>query len=176
VGFRGDRSRRASVAIRSGLDAARNGTGSGPSELECLLFTGHVTVSTDLGLTNYGFHPRPTGMPLWRVLDHLRGGGALPGIVQNDTPVLAAAQARGLLLLRLDIVLPDPQFQSFRAALDGERQASQYSYGFPNGDGDCNCVTWAERLGLPLLTGRMPEFAGLAGWVSDPVRRFGQCA
>ena len=61
------------------------------------------------------------------------------------------------------------------ANFDGERKNSQYSYGFPNGDGDCNCTTWLERLGLPLLTGRMDEFIRLPGIVSHPSRRFGEC-
>ena len=44
-----------------------------------------------------------------------------------------------------------------------------------NGDGDCNCITWIERLGLPLLTGRMDEFLALPGRASHPSRRFGRC-
>ena len=74
-----------------------------------------------------------------------------------------------------DVLLPEPAFQLFVAALGRERQNSQYSYGFPNGDGDCNCITWIERLGLPLLTGRMDEFIGLPGRRSHPSRRFGRC-
>ena len=46
---------------------------------------------------------------------------------------------------------------------------------FKDGDGDCNCITWIERLGLPLLTGRMDEFIGLPGRASHPSRRFGRC-
>jgi hypothetical protein len=56
-----------------------------------------------------------------------------------------------------------------------DRDSSQYSYGFPVGNGDCNCITWLERLGLPLLTGRMDEFIGLPGFVYNPSRRFGEC-
>jgi hypothetical protein len=48
-------------------------------------------------------------------------------------------------------------------------------YGFPDGDADCNCVTWIERLGLPLLTGRMDEFIALPGRAGYPSRRFGRC-
>ena len=84
-------------------------------------------------------------------------------------------QQRGQAILSLEIILPDPQFQNFQSALDAERQTSHYSYGFPNGDGDCNCITWIERIGLPLLTGRMSEFAGLPGILSMPYRRFGRC-
>ena len=53
---------------------------------------------------------------------------------------------------------------------------SRFTYGFPDGNGDCNCVTWLERLGLPLLTGRMNELFGLPGIVSYPTRRFGECS
>jgi hypothetical protein len=70
---------------------------------------------------------------------------------------------------------PYPPFQDFAGRLDGERMSSQYSYGFPNGDGDCNCITWLERLGLPLLTGRINEFLGVLQIVSCPRRRFGAC-
>jgi hypothetical protein len=35
-----------------------------------------------------------------------------------------------------------------RRSLDGEWKNRQYSYGFPNRDGDGNCTTWLERLGL----------------------------
>ncbi len=52
---------------------------------------------------------------------------------------------------------------------------NQDSDGFPNGDGDCNCTTWLERLGLPLLTGRMDDFIGLSEFSANPDRRFGLC-
>jgi len=65
--------------------------------------------------------------------------------------------------------------KTFEARFGDERKNSQYLYGFPNGDGDCNCTTWLERLGLPLLTGRMDEFTGLAGIATYSTRRFGPC-
>jgi hypothetical protein len=74
-----------------------------------------------------------------------------------------------------EVILPEPRFQDFVQTLDGERQNSQYTYGFPNRDGDCNCITWLERLGLPLLTGYMDEFLSLSGIVAYPSRRFGKC-
>src|SRR5207245_10369889 len=88
---------------------------------------------------------------------------------------LLSGDAFTLVLMSFEVVLPDPRFQDFRAALDGERRTSQYSYGFPDGDGDCNCITWLERLGLPLLTGRMSEFLGLPAITSNRSRRFGRC-
>ncbi len=103
-----------------------------------------------------------------------KNGDALPGIVRDDTAVFSAARNHGLVVLSFEVILPEPQFQEFGARLDGERKNSQYSYGFPNGDGDCNCITWLERLGLPLLTGHMDAFIGLAGIVSSPSRRFGE--
>ncbi len=86
-----------------------------------------------------------------------------------------AARQHGLAVEAFDVLLPEPAFQLFVTALERERQTSQYSYGFPDGDGDCNCITWIERLGLPLLTGRMDELVGLPGRVSHPSRRFGRC-
>ena len=55
--------------------------------------------------------------------------------------------------MTVNVRLPDPVFQAFEQRLNDERQQSQFTYGFPDSDGDCNCTTWLERLGLPLLTG-----------------------
>ncbi len=105
----------------------------------------------------------------------LRNGDAFPGIVTDDTGIFTAARQHGLEVEAFDVLLPEPAFQCFVAALGNEKQQSQYSYGFPDGDGDCNCITWIERLGLPLLTGRMGEFIALPGRPSFPSRRFGRC-
>jgi hypothetical protein len=109
------------------------------------------------------------------MMDRLKNGDAFPGIVRDDTTEFVAARNHGLTVRSFDIRLPDPRFQDFERRLDGKRSNSQYFYGFPNGDGDCNCTSWLERLGLPLLTGRMDEFIGLPGIVSFPSRRFGEC-
>ena len=74
-----------------------------------------------------------------------------------------------------DVILPDPAFRVFEKKLNAERQQSQYRYGFPDGDGDCNCVTWLERLALPLISGSMAEFAHATASSRYPSRRFGQC-
>jgi hypothetical protein len=68
-----------------------------------------------------------------------------------------------------------PERKQTGHATDGFPCFGAYSYGFPNGDGDCNCTTWLERLDLPLLTGRMDEFVGLRGISANPSRRFGWC-
>jgi hypothetical protein len=109
------------------------------------------------------------------MIENLENGRAFPGVVRNDTAIFATAASRGLKLLSMRIVLPESTFQAFSNTLDAERRKSQYAYGYPDGDGDCNCVTWIERLGLPLLTGTMIEFARLLGWSSHPTRRFGAC-
>ncbi len=151
------------------------GRGPGPSPLECVFLAGHAGVSTDAGATISGFHPDGGGLPAWQVVYRLRNGEALPGLVTDDTVLFTAARQHGLAVEAYDVLLPEPTFQLFRAALGRERQNSQYSYGFPDGDGDCNCITWIERLGLPLLTGRMDEFIALPGRLSHPSRRFGRC-
>jgi len=115
------------------------------------------------------------GAPVWQFLADLRTGKAFSGVVRDDTAVFAAARSRGLKVLSFGVVLPEPVFHNFQTALDAERQNSQYSDGLPDGDGDCNCATWLERLGLPLLTGFMTEFTALAGIRSYPQRRFGRC-
>jgi hypothetical protein len=109
------------------------------------------------------------------MMERLKNGDAFPGIVRNDTAVFSAARKRGLTIESFEIILPEPRFQDFDGRLDSEGRNCQYSYGFPNGDGDCNCITWLERLGLPLLTGRIGEFNGLPGILLNPSRRFGEC-
>lgn len=108
-------------------------------------------------------------------MDALKNGDRFHGAVRNDTPVFRAADKHSLPILSFEIILPDHAVQAFERELDRERWKSQYFYGFPNGDGDCNCTTWLERLGLPLLTGRMDEFAGLLSSTAYPSRRFGKC-
>jgi hypothetical protein len=112
---------------------------------------------------------------MWRGMQLLRNGDAFPGVVVDDTQVFAEARKHRLSVLAFDVVLPDPAFQDFERKLTAERRKSQFGYGFPNGDGDCNCTTWLERLALPLLSGSMDEFAGLLGFTIYPMRRFGQC-
>jgi hypothetical protein len=81
-----------------------------------------------------------------------------------------------LTVLRFDNALPPASFETFRRKLAAERRHnSRYTYGFPDGDGDCNCTTRIERLGLPLLTGRMDEFVAVAGVAAEARRRFGAC-
>ena len=173
--FRGDRSRTFAAVFLRKLQDQKQGRGSGPTSQECLIFTGHTGISTDGGTTIYGFNPDGGGTAIWQLMDGLKNGAAFPGIVRDDTGVFAAARKHLLRVLSFAVILPDPRFQEFEARLGDERRSSQYSYGFPNGDGDGNCTTWLERLGLPLLTGRMDEFTGLTGIVSFPSRRFGQC-
>jgi hypothetical protein len=175
LAFAGDRSRLFVARVLGALLDGMNGRGPGPSPLECLFLAGHAGVSTDAGATISGFHPDAGGLPAWQVVLGLRNGEAFPGIVTDDTAIFAAASQHGLVVEAFDVLLPEPEFQLFVAALGHEKQNSQYSYGFPNSDGDCNCITWIERLTLPLLTGRMDEFIGLPGRMSHPRRRFGRC-
>jgi hypothetical protein len=173
--FRGDRSRTFARTVLDALNDERHGRGAGPTALDCLLLTGHAGVSTDGNVTVSGFNPTPGLLPMWRLMDGLRNGDAFPGVVLNDVAVFSTARQRGLMVSSFGIVLPEPGFLDFLARLDAERRGSQYSYGFPNGNGDCNCLTWLERIGLPLLTGRVDEFFGLSGVTASLSRRFGEC-
>ena len=173
--FHGNRSRHFTATFLSALRSEKFGLGPGPTSLDCLLFSGHAGVSTDGGATIYGFNPDGASHPVWHLMERLRNGEAFPALITDDAAVFHAAQQHGLALLSFEVVLPEPRFQKFKSTLDAERQRSQYSYGFPNGDGDCNCTTWLERLGLPLLTGLMNEFVSLPGISLLPSRRFGRC-
>jgi hypothetical protein len=172
--FCGDRSPTFVRRVLKALEDHRNGRGHGPSRIECLLYSGHTGVSLDNRVI-YGFNADGGKDPLWRILNKLRNGDAYPGVVLDDTTVFANAGQKGLVLLKFDVILPEPRFQAFRRKVRAERKQSRYSYGFPNGNGDCNCTTWLERLGLPLLSGSMDEFTALPGFVRYPARRFGQC-
>ena len=173
--FLGDRKRAFFGPFLKALAEERAGRDAGPSALDCLLYTGHTGVSMNSGSNIYGFNPSPSHHPIWRLLDDLKNGEAFPGIVSDDTSVFNAARQRGLGIRSFQVLFPDKEFEAFQTNLDRERNRSQFTYGFPDGNGDCNCVTWMERLGVPLLTGRMSEFIDLPGIAAHPSRRFGEC-
>jgi hypothetical protein len=173
--FQGDRTRAFGQRLFGALDNERNGGGPGPSRIDCLLFSGHTGVSTDAGEVIYGFNPNSGPDPIWQVMERFRSGDAYSGIIRDDTAVFTAAQQHGLAVLRFDVALSPPSFRTVRRRLTAELRQSKYSYGFPDGDGDCNCITWIERLGLPLLTGRMDEFTAVAGVAAQVRRKFGVC-
>ena len=175
LAFAGDRTGPFVARVFAAIREGRSGRGAGPSQHECLLLAGHAGLSTDRGGTIWGFNPDGGGFPAWRVVQGLRNGDAFPGIVTDDMGIFTLARQHGLAVETFDVLLPEPAFQLFIATLRRERQSSHYSYGFPNGDGDCNCITWIERLGLPLLTGRMDEFIALPGTAIHSSRRFGRC-
>ena len=130
--FRGDRSGAFGARIKRELDEQKNGLGPGPAALDCLLLTGHTGVSTDGGTTTYGFKPDASGIPLWELMERLKSGDSFPGIVTDDRAVFSAAATHGLVVKSFKVLLHGPRFQDFRGRLDGERQASQYTYGYPN--------------------------------------------
>lgn len=174
VAFRGLRSRTFACSFLLSLARAEAGAGVGPTALDALLFVGHVGVSLDGGSTVYGFHPDGRGAPPWRVFTVLRTGRAFPGVVRDDTAVFAHMMRLAPSVESITIRMPEPHFLAFEKQLDAEYAGSQYGYGFPRGDGDCNCITWLERLGLPLLTGDVDEFGRLIV-TARRVRRFGPC-
>ncbi len=175
VTFAGDHSHSFVRAFLKALDDEKNGRGPGPSPLECLLYAGHTGVSTNGRQVICAFNPNPGSLSVWQAMDRLKRGEAFPGIVRDDAAVFAAAAQHGLAIQSFDVLVPEAGFQLFQAVLGEEQKQSRFTYGFPDGNGDCNCTTWLERIGLPLLTGRMSEFARLPGMVTYPSRRFGDC-
>jgi hypothetical protein len=174
--FQGDRSRVFTNAYHRAMDGDRQYGRGGPSIETCLLYAGHLGVSTDGSKRIHGFNPDPpSNLRISQVMDDLAAGLAFPGRVRNDTSIFDAAGKHGLRVLSFEILVPDATFAVFEQTLNDEIKGSRYTYGFPDGNGDCNCVTWLERIGLPLLTGRMREFANLAEITRYPSRRFGEC-
>jgi len=99
-------------------------------------------------------------------MQNLLNGNAYPGIVNNDTQVFASARIKRFNVLTFDVVLPDPAFQDFEKKLNAERKQSQYSYGFPDGAGDCNCASkkWKR---IPTLEDQLPD-----EWMPEQFFRF----
>jgi hypothetical protein len=158
------------------MDGNRKYGQGGPSIEMCLLYAGHTGVSIDQGRTIYGFNPDfPSNRRISDLVDDLAAGLAFPGKVTDDTTIFGAANKHGLNVLSFDVLFPDASFSEFEQTLKNEINGSRYRYGFPDGNGDCNCTTWLERIGLPLMTGRMHEFTGLSEIRSCPSRRFGEC-
>ncbi len=173
--FRGNRGA-LGQRVRRDLDAQMHGRGPGPSALDCLLYAGHAGISLDSEpALIWGFNPDYGKDPLWQAMQNLRNGNAYPGIVTDDRHVFTAARSRRIRVRTFDVILPDPVFRVFDHELARERKKSRFTYGFPNGDGDCNCATWLERLGLPLISGSMDEFNTMTATSLYRRRRFGRC-
>lgn len=173
--FRGDRSAAFFARFQRRQNDKDRGIGSGPTRSECLYDAGHAAISMDNGPTLHGFSPDRSGLTTRQLFDRLRNGDALPGVVSDDTQMFEDAVDDGLTVHTIEIVLPQSRFEMLDAVLADEIQRSRFTYGFPNGEGDCNCVTWMERIGVPLLTGLMTEFAGLLTTTFLPTRQFGAC-
>lgn len=173
--FQGDRGT-FGASVKRALDDQRDGKGNGPSKQDCLLYAGHTGVEVDdePGVI-WGFNPDIGVTPLWQAMQLLRNHKAYPGQVTDDTQVFAEAKKRKLKVLTIELVFPEPAYQEFYRKLTAERKQSQYTYGFPDGDGDCNCATWLERLALPLMSGSMDEFVTMTSSSRYPRRRFGEC-
>ncbi len=174
--FRGDRSLAFTAAYNKAMDDDRKYGRGGPSIETCLLYAGHTGVSIDGGKTIYGFNPdSPSSRSISGVMDDLAAGLALPGKVTDDSPIFDGAKNHGLTVETIEVLFVDAGFVAFGKTLNDEIKKSRYQYGFPDGNGDCNCTTWLERIGLPLLTGRMKEFTSLLASTGYPTRRFGEC-
>ena len=117
----------------------------------------------------YGFKPDASGIPLWELMEILKSGDSFPGIVTDDRAVFSAAATDGLVVKSFKVLLPGPRFQDFRGRLDGERQASQYTYSYLNGGGEIVTAqrgsnVWAYRCSQA----HMDEFSACGG--SRPAR------
>jgi len=101
-----------------------------------MLHLGHSGISTNGGGTIQGFNPCGGSKLVWQLFDELRRGIAFPGIVRDDSSRFAIAQSRGLAVYSFSVVVPEPTFIEWKNRLDLEIAKSQYTYGFPDGDGE----------------------------------------
>lgn len=177
--FRGDRTRTFVKSLYAKLDAEQAGTGRKVDRAEVLLYAGHTGISLDLGRTIYGFNPEKRLLTTKQLLNQLKSGDAFPGVVLDDTTIFNNAASHGLKILHVDVRVPPTEHGRVKNELASQHAKSQYSYGFPNGDGDCNCTTWVERIDIPLLTGRMDEMINVMSMSINTLglqqRRFGKC-
>lgn len=178
--FRGDRSPEGVARFLQSLDAAKAGTGPGPSDTDCLLYTGHVGISLDAQQPIYGFNPSTGAKPSWQVMEDLKSKDAdrppYPGKVSDDSAVFAAASAKGLQVIVLELVYPESRFNQIKERFEAEKAGSHLHYSFPGGGGDCNCATWPMKLGLliPELSGVMKKYIAAMANAETP-RKLGIC-
>lgn len=178
--FRGDRSRDAMDEFDAKLEDGKTGAGPGPSGVECLLYTGHVGISFDADSPIYAFNPDTGTEPSWQVIENLKKNQAsskpYPGVVTDDTEVFSAAQARGLTVVKLELVYPESKFNEVKQRFEAEKGKSDYHYSFPGRAGDCNCATWPRKLGvfIPEGSGRMKLYVEELEKTGSP-RKMGVC-
>jgi hypothetical protein len=177
--FRGDRTAPYWAILEQKMDDEDQGQGTGPTNSEVLLYAGHAGVSLDAGNTIFGFHPVQGTFSARQLLDHLKARKAVDGEVRSDAAIFDDARNHGLPLQQFDVLVPQARYDQIETTLAQERKSSNHKYGFPNGDGDCNCATWIERIGVPLLSGRMDELEVLMTFsvhhLGYQQRRFGVC-
>lgn len=174
--FRGERGKTFRREFDRKLSAEKSQQGPGPTIVECLLYAGHVGVAFEDGGPIFGFKPICDRMTIGQLLDGLKAGEPFPGEVSDDTAVFVAARDRGLDVHTVEFALPESEFRAIIAAFDRESEASDVTYGFPEGKGDCNCATWLARLGIPLPepTGVMQEFMAAVRIMGDR-KQIGEC-
>ena len=137
----------------------------------------HAGISLDVGQIVYGFNPAKGAFTTRNLLNHLKRHLAVPSEVRDDTQVFKDASLIGLQVEEIEILVPQAFYDHVEISLAAELKSSNYTYGYP--DGDCNCATWIERLGVPLFSGQMDELMMTLDFSmtqhSLQKRRFGLC-
>lgn len=128
----------------------------------------------------YGFNPDTGSEPSWQVIENLKQNKGrrepYPGMVTDDTSVFNAAKARGLQVLKLELVYPESLYKEIKAKFDAERAASGFHYSFPGRGGDCNCATWPRQIGvfIPEGSGVMKAYMQAMASTESP-KKMGIC-
>lgn len=157
------------------LEEGESGTGPGPTPQECLMFAGHVGVSFEAESPIYGFNPDTGAERSHAVMNNLFGHKSYPGHVTDDTSIFQAARARGLTVLKRELIYPESQYNEIKSRFDAEKAGTGYKYGFPPA-GDCNCATFPQKVGIPVpeATGRMKQYAKNMSAL-PPQEKMGEC-
>jgi hypothetical protein len=170
--FRGNRDKGYIGLFRSKLEANKNNEGPGPTEWECLVYTGHVGVSFEALTPIYGFNPSTGHELVHMVMETLKAKKAYPGKVTDDTPAFELGSSYGLEIIRIEYVCSEEAYNKIKAAFDKEKASTKLCYSFPGGAGDCNCATWPANIGVPLpsVNGNMVHY--MEAMQNAPMRRY----
>lgn len=177
--FRGARDQESVAAFKANLKKHEENNTSGPTSVECLLYTGHVGISFEAMMPIFGFNPDTGDEPGWKVIKGLKEKQQFqkpyPGIVTNDTAAFLRAQGDKLEYKVLELVYPESKYLEILKKFRQARIKTNLTYSFPGNGGDCNCATWPAKLGvqIPSQNGNMKEY--IMSYANGEVRKLGDC-
>lgn len=177
--FRGDRSDEGMREFKQSLADNKARGASGPTAVECLLYTGHVGISFNAMSPVFGFNPNTGTTPGWEVIESLKSKDKpqepYPGYITDDTAAFVQARSRGLEYRTVEYIYPKSKYDEIREKFKAARKSTGLTYSFPGQGGDCNCATWPARIGIPIPSQNGAMRAYMATIGRNDVRQQGAC-